>query len=126
MSEVEETIKTAMSAGSGGERSESDVESLLYAAEHDSLCDALFLIGDNYSEVRDLSLLKELNKKVHVLVCSARNAVRVDYLNIVRSTGGTLILNGKKVDLMNIEKGGSIQIGKTLYDYNGKIFRIKN
>jgi len=126
MSEVEETIKTAMLAGSGGERSESDIEALLYAAEHDSLCDALFLIGDNYSEIRDLSLLKKLNKKVHVLVCSAPNTVRVDYLNIARSTGGTLILNGQKFDLMKVERGGSFQIGDALYGYNGKTFRIKN
>lgn len=125
--EIKNVIDTAMINGSGGERSESDVEAMLYATKYDQDCDAIVLICDNYSEVRDLSLLSELNKKVYVLICAAPESVppREDYLTIAGKMHGTLLLNGTKFELSHIGKGQDVFIGKFRYRYNGKTFVLK-
>ena len=122
---VNNLIKSTMKKGSGGEISESDVEAILFAIKNDPEADAILLIGDNYSNVRDLELLKDVDKKVHVIVCAAPQKIRVDYLNIVRSTGGHLLWSGQKIDLSEVEKGEIISLGNQRYKFNGKVFKIE-
>src|SRR5690606_34139262 len=80
ISEINKQIKEAMQMGNGGEAPENDIEAILYAIENDNLADEIVLIGDNYSAVRDLELLKEISKPVHVILCAAPKFVRNDYL----------------------------------------------
>jgi hypothetical protein len=122
---VRETIEEAMIKGSGGERSESDIEAILYALQHDSLCNAVLLVGDNYSEIRDLSLLELVNKKVNVLICGAPTTIRVDYLELVQNTGGYLLMNGRKYNLTDLKSGDSVIIEKHLYKFTGRKFKYE-
>lgn len=64
--QIDNLVMKTMLRGSGGERPESDIEALLQTQEKDTLCDVILLIGDNYSEIRDLSLLPTVNKLVNV------------------------------------------------------------
>lgn len=123
--DINETINTAIIAGSGGEISEADIEAILYAIEHDSDCEEILLIGDNYSDIRDISLLKDLNKKVNVLLCSAPKSIRTEYLKLVKETGGFLLLNGVKFSFENIRKGDRITLQSHVYLYNGSEFKLK-
>jgi hypothetical protein len=125
MNEVKQTIKTAMMQGEGGERPENDVEAILYALDQDDECDAILLIGDNYSEVRDLSLLSKVSRKVHVLPCAAPKAVRPDYLNIARRTGGYMIVDGQVRELIHVQKGDRYFLNGAEYKFNGKEFQLK-
>lgn len=123
--ETNNTIETAILAGSGGEPSESDMEAVLYAIEHDSLCDAILLIADNYSEVRDISMLRDITKKVHVLLCESPEALRVEYLKIVKETGGYLIINGQRIELNHLQKGDEITIQERSYLFTGDEFKMR-
>lgn len=118
-------IQQTMLLGGGGERSESDVEAMLYAQNHDTISNSILLIGDNYSEIRDLSILKKIKRKVHVLICAAPEALREDYMTIVKRTGGYLIHNGNILSFDSVGKGDRIRIANTIYMYNGKEFKVK-
>ena len=54
---IRAAIKNAMVNGTGGERPENDIEAILVAQEEDEKTDEIMLLGDNWSEVRDLKLL---------------------------------------------------------------------
>lgn len=122
---VRETIEEAMLKGGGGERSESDIEAILFALQHDSLCNAILLVGDNYSEIRDLSLLEFVNKKVNVLICGAPSTIRVDYLELVQNTGGYLLMNGRKYNLADLKSGDTVIIEQHTYKYKGQKFKYE-
>lgn len=119
-------VTETMRRGSGGERPESDVEAMLHTQLKDTLCDVILLIGDNYSEVRDLELLSTVNKRVNVLVCSLKGSLRPDYLLIAKNTGGYLLYNGERINLQNIKRGEILSVGSYQYDYNGKVFKLRD
>ncbi len=126
LSNMDPLVTQTMRKGSGGERPESDIEALLHTQEKDTLCDVILLIGDNYSEVRDLELLPALNKRVNVLVCSLKGSIRPDYLLIAKNTGGYLLYNGERIDLQPFRKGEILSIGSYQYNYNGKAFKVRD
>jgi len=123
---VNELVTETMRKGGGGERPESDVEAMIHAQLKDTLCDVILLIGDNYSEVRDLELLNTVNKKVNVLVCSVKRSIRPDYLLIAKNTGGYLIYNGERINLQQLQRGDILSAGSYQYDYNGKEFKVRD
>lgn len=118
-------VSETMRRGSGGERPESDIEALLHAQVTDTLSDAILLIGDNYSEIRDIELLPKVTKRVNVLMCSVKGALRTDYLLIAKNTGGYLIYNGEQISLKNLQRGQILSVGSYQYDYNGKNFTLR-
>lgn len=124
LDEVDGLIEDTMEKGNGGEAPENDLEAVIYAFQHDENANAVLLIADNYSEVRDLELLAHINRPVHVLLCAAPKFVRCDYLQIAKSTGGLFLINGEQVDLSGVQKGDVIQIQKVDYKYNGSEFEI--
>ena len=126
LKEVNQVVETAMRNGSGGpELSENDMESVLKAIEIDPTATDILLIGDNYSEVRDIRLLDNITKPVHVLLCAAPTKIRTEYLDITKQTGGMLYLNGEIIDLSKIIDGESIVIQGYSYTYNGRKFRLE-
>lgn len=123
--EISSLIKTAMMNGSGGpEISENDIESVLKAIELDSTATDVLLIGDNYSDIRDIRLMDKITKPVHVLLCAAPTTIRTEYLDLVMQTGGKLYLNGQIIELLKIKDGETIVIQGYCYSYNGRKFRL--
>lgn len=121
--EIDDLITDTMRKGNGGEAAENDLEAVLFAIEHDTEVQAIVLIADNYSEVRDLSLLDKITKPVHVILCAAPKFVRPDYLQIAKTTGGLLMLNGETIDLSSVQKGDEIMLQGVKYKYDGKSFQ---
>jgi hypothetical protein len=120
--EVGDVIKKAMMKGNGGEAPENDLEAVIHAFTNDANAHSVVLVGDNYSEVRDLELLTNITRPVHVILCAAPKFVRCDYLSIAKETGGLFILNGETFDLSAVQKGEIIQIQKIDYKYTGSTF----
>lgn len=120
--EVGDVIKKAMTKGNGGEAPENDLEAVIHAFTTDPNAHSVVLVGDNYSEVRDLELLTNITRPVHVILCAAPKFVRCDYLSIAKETGGLFILNGESIDLSSVHKGDIIQIQKIDYKYTGSNF----
>ncbi len=126
LTNMDALVTETMRRGGGGERPENDIEAILQAQSKDSLCDAVLLIGDNYSEVRDLELLNAVNVKVNVLICSVKGSLRPDYLLMAKNTGGYLIYNGEVILLNKLQRGQILSIGSYQYDYNGKTFKVRD
>ena len=123
--EINSLIKTAMLNGTGGpEISENDIEAVLKTIEIDSTASDILLIGDNYSDIRDIRLMDKITKPVHVLLCAAPTTIRTEYLDLVMQTGGKLYLNGQIIELLNTKDGETIVIQGYNYSYNGRKFRL--
>ena len=126
ISEINKEIKEAMRMGNGGEAPENDIEAILYAIKNDNLANEILLIGDNYSAVRDLELLKDITNPVHVILCAAPKFIRNDYLMIAKSTGGDFILNGDLITLSELQHGEKIIIQGIEYKFTGTEFELVN
>jgi hypothetical protein len=123
--EVNQIVEIAMRKGSGGpELSENDMEAVLKAIEIDSTATDILLIGDNYSDIRDIRLLDNITKPVHVLLCAAPTKIRTEYLDVAKQTGGQLYLNGEIIDLTKIVDGETVVIQGFNYVFNGRKFRL--
>jgi hypothetical protein len=123
--EVNQVVETAMRKGSGGpELSENDMESVLKAIEIDPTATDILLIGDNFSDVRDIRLLDNVSKPVHVLLCAAPTKIRTEYLDIAKQSGGKFYLNGEIIDLSKVLDGETVFIQGFNYVYNGREFRV--
>ncbi len=113
---VEQLIFKAMSNGNGGGIPENNIEAIIKGMAACNNCDAVVMIADNASGVSDMLLLKNLNKPVHIIVCGVHEAVNVDYLNIARSTKGSVHLATEDVlQLGNINEGEKVTINGRNY-----------
>lgn len=117
-------LMESMRNGTGGDLPENDLEAVLEAQTKAPAANALLLIVDNFSDVRDLSLLDNVTRKVHVLVAGDVTAVRECYLDIAKRTGGDLIVNGKRIPLGNMIAGMQISVAESTYIFDGSRFRI--
>jgi hypothetical protein len=121
--EVEKLLYRAMSRGSGGAIPENNLEALLYGIETCPSCTEAVMIVDNHSNVADMSLLPLVKKPVHIIACGVINKINPDYLNIARSTGGSVHL--AETDLQNLAalpEGAVLTIGRYRYRVkNGKL-----
>jgi hypothetical protein len=123
VAEIDQLVRTAMTAGYGGnEISENDIEGVLHAIKMDSKAKEVLLIGDNYSPVRDISLLDQVTFPVNVLLCAAEKSIRLEYLKIVKKTGGKLILNGTVHDFSDLQKGDVVKLNNLKYRFDGSDF----
>lgn len=114
--DVKVTLRTAMENGSGGETPESDLEAVLEAQDVCPDCSSIVLVADNYAEVRDIKLLKKIEKPVHVIVCNMSKGLREEYLNIAYATGGSIHVRGEDyVDLEQYTKENPLTIGGIAY-----------
>jgi hypothetical protein len=102
-----------MNAGGGGDSTENDVEALIKGIEKFGDCEEIVLIADNLSNMRDISLMKDVKRPVRVILCGANYGINVQYLELARATGGSVhTIEADIVDLMKLKEGQSIKIGK--------------
>lgn len=118
------TLMDAMRKGNGGDIVENDFEAVLAAQNQQSGADALLLIVDNFSDVRDENLLSQVRMKTHVLIAGDVTYVRECYLNLAKATGGDVLVNGRRISLENVQKGGQITIAQSTYTFNGTTFKL--
>jgi len=74
--------------GSGGDFPENDVEALLFAEKQFPEAEALTLIADGNSVIRDLELAEKLKKPVHIFL--ARSLNHDGYFQLALATGGSV------------------------------------
>ena len=117
---VEQLVFKTMSSGNGGGIPENNIEAIIKGMAACSNCDAVVMIADNASGVSDMSLLKNLLKPVHIILCGVHDAVNTDYLNIARSTNGTVYTANEELQqLANVKEGEKIII-------NGRNYVVAN
>lgn len=116
MNEVKKKLKKAMANGAGGELEENDIEAVLEAQENCSDCASIVLIADNYAPIRDVKLIKKIEKPVHVVVCNFARTLNVDYLNLALYTKGSIHVRGQDyVDLEQYSEEIPLVVGGVEY-----------
>lgn len=122
---VLKVMEEAMKKGSGGDLSENNLEALIKAEAFCPSCTSTTLIADNLASPRDLSLVAQLTKPVHVIVCGNTPVLNADYMNLARSTKGSLHFQNQEFsNLHTFEEGATVQVGKeTFVVKKGKFVR---
>ncbi len=91
---VIDLMKEVMEKGDGGDLPENDIESILYAMEHFPESGEIVLIADNRSLVRDLELVKQINRPVRVILgrifMDDVAYIKGAYIKLALFTGGSL------------------------------------
>jgi hypothetical protein len=121
--EAEDIVKEGqevMAKGGGGDAPENNCEAALEAIENNPDAKEIFMIADNYANMRDTSLISKIIKPVHVLLCgTAYGNYNTQYLDLARRTGGSVHTIDQDIsDLMKLSEGETIKIGH-------QVFRIK-
>lgn len=123
--DVIRTMEQVTLGGNGGDHPENNMEAIQAALDRWPDAKEIFLVADNKSPVRDLSLVKDIPVPVHVLVCGSSNGyMHPHYLTIAHQTGGSLhTLKEDIPDLGKYVEGELIQIGDFMYKREGEKFK---
>jgi hypothetical protein len=113
---IDTVIKTAftcISNGSGGDSPENDIEAVLSSLKKFPETKEIILIADNWSDMRDYSLLKNINKPVRVILCGTNRrgvscAINAQYLNLAYVTKGSIHTIEQDIDDLSRSKEGDI------------------
>ncbi|MBW6482136.1 MAG: hypothetical protein K0B10_03660 [Vicingaceae bacterium] len=120
---VSQTINKCISGGAGGgETKENDVEAMLLGLKHYPEAKNIVLIADNYERMRDYEFMDKITVPVHVFLCGTDKFVNLQYLDLARSTKGSIHLTNEDVfELDKLKEGGIILINEREYVLtNGK------
>lgn len=127
--QVVRVMKKVQKNGTGGDMPENDIEALLKACEKTKSFKEVILIADNKSAVKDMSLLKQLNVPVRVIVCGLKKgqAIHHDYLQIASATKGSVHTIEEDVyDLSQLKEGERVTIQNIEYQrVRGRIVKAK-
>ena len=119
---LEETMVEAIGGGTGGDRPENDIEAVLEGMKACPDCEDIVLISDNYATPRDLELLPQVKKPVHVIVCGAAKTINPAHIFIAWKTGGTLHTIDQDITRLAKMKEGDVL---SVYDRSYKIVNGK-
>lgn len=121
--EVENTAKYTMSKGGGGDGLENNIEATLEAINKFPEASEIVMIADNYANIKDISLLKEVRKPIHVILCGAWTGVNVQYLKLALETGGSVHTIEEDIEMLSeFNEGKKIVINKQTYIIKNKEF----
>lgn len=117
------TLKKAMHAGGGGDVEENNVEAMLSVQSNFKGCDAIVLVADNFATPRDLSLVKQLNVPVRIVLCGALNrTINRHYIQLAYDTKGSIHTIEQDINCQDIKTNKTIKIGTAYYTlFEGKI-----
>lgn len=121
---VEKCMHKAMFAGGGGDAPENNVEALLKATNKYKDADEVILIADNWAPVKDIELMTQLERPVHIILCGARSGwINVDYLDLARATGGSIhTMESDLLHLSDMVDGEIIEIDGRSYQLRSGLF----
>ncbi len=88
--ELANLMNKVAGAGSGGDCPENNMEALIKGHKMAAPYKELVMIVDNQAPVKDIALLKNFNRPVHIILCGYDNYVAEDYLLIAWKTKGSL------------------------------------
>ena len=123
---VSKTMTEAMTKGCGGDAPENNCEALLEAMKKFPDSKEIVMIADNWAPIKDIKLLEQIKKPVHVIVCGGSWGINTDYLDLARKTGGSIhTIESDIKDLIKVNEGEKIKIGSSYYKIvNGKFVPV--
>jgi hypothetical protein len=123
---LEETMIAAIAGGNGDDIPENDIEAILAGIKACPDCAEVILIADNNATPRDLKLVEQITKPVHVILCGIKYAPNPAHLYIAWKTKGSLHTIKEDIDtLAKMEEGQTIKVmGASYKIINGKFVPI--
>ncbi len=119
----------AMNTGFGGDQAENNIEALLMAQKLGQPSSQILMIVDNYSCIKDIRLLPQVTKPVHIILCGVNvlTGINPDYLWVAYKTKGTIhTIEDDITDLGSMMEGKTITIrGRTYKLLSNRFFEIK-
>jgi hypothetical protein len=95
------TLATTIDGGDGDDAPENDLEAILAAQAKQPQAKYYVLIADN-SAIRDMSLLPQIKKPVHIILCNGGWVG--DYVRLAYHTRGSITLLGDQIDFRQPNK----------------------
>jgi hypothetical protein len=113
-----------IAVGCSGDCPENDMEALIKGVKMAKPFNEAIAIVDNNAPVRDISLLKNFNHPVHIILCGATDGwVLEDYLLIAWKTKGSIhTIEQDITSIASMSEGQEIRIGKISYRIMGGEF----
>jgi hypothetical protein len=123
---LEETMIAAIAGGNGEDIPENDIEAVLSGIKSCPECEEVVLISDNDATPRDLELVSQISKPVHVILCGVRYAPNPAHLYIAWKTKGSLhTIREDITKLAEMEEGQTIVVmGKAYKIMDGKFVAV--
>jgi hypothetical protein len=122
-------MQTARYSGNGGDAPENNIEALIVAQKLGQPSSELIMIVDNYSSIKDIRLLPEITKPVHIVLCGVNvlTGINPDYLWVAYKTKGSIhTIEDDITDLGTLMEGKTITIrGRTYKLLSNRFFEIK-
>jgi hypothetical protein len=86
------------------------------------MCQNNILIADNWSNIKDYSLMKFVNKPIKIILCGAFLGVNTQYLDLAKATGGSIhTIEEDLTELSALNEGEILKIlGKKYIIEKGK------
>lgn len=124
---LEETMIAAIAGGDGDDPPENDIEAVLAGIKACPECEEVVLISDNNVTPRDMELVPQITKPVHVILCGVRYAPNPAHLFIAWKTKGSVhTIREDITTIAALEEGQSITVmGKVYKITNGKFILMK-
>lgn len=123
---LEDIMLNAIVGGEGGDTPENDIEAILEGIKQCPECEEVVLIADNSATPRDLELLDQVSKPVHVVLCGIRTKPNPAHLLIAWKTKGSLhTIKEDITNLAELQEGNSVTVmGKTYKIVNGRFMEV--
>lgn len=125
--EVYEVMKETMRKGGGGDAPENNIEATIKGLKEFNEVDEIVMVADNWATPRDLKLVEELNRPVHIIVCGSRGGVNIAYLQLAFKTGGSVHTIEEDLELMDVKPNETFKLGNYYYTLiGGKIVKAED
>ena len=125
--DVYSTMKKTMSKGFGGDCPENNVEATLKGMKDYPNSDEIVMVADNWATPRDLSLVKDIGKPVHVILCGSYAGINIEYVQLAYDTKGSVHTIEEDLDMMGVKPGETFNIGGYFYTIvDGKVVMAGN
>jgi hypothetical protein len=123
--EIRKHCQKAQRKGGGGDGPENNIEGVIKGIKENPSVSEVIMIADNWATPRDLSILKKINKPIHIILCGANYGLNQEYLNLALENGGTVhTMEEDLTELAKVNEGESIKIGEFTYTIkDGKFVR---
>jgi len=124
---VYQEMRKTMRRGGGGDCPENNVEASLDGIRDYPNCDEIVMMADNWATPRDLSLAKQLEKPVHVILCGANYGINMEYLQLAYDSGGSVHTIEEDLEMRSIKPGKQFKLGKSYFTLiKGRIVRAQH
>jgi hypothetical protein len=117
-SEIRDLAIKTITSGCGGDAPENNIEALLTAIREAPNAKEFVMIADNLAPVKDIGLLYQVTKPVHIILCGTSIGINPQYLTIARRTGGTVHTMEKDLEDLLQKKDGE------KFEFMGEYFQI--